>query len=162
QTAENMIPLDHLLTKRRLPRRTRLQIIDKIAANTRTLHQNHFYHKDLHWRNLLIHKSGNNPNICWIDCPRGEFHHTPWQQQHWQQKDCATLDKHAYAFCTIAERRRFVAQYLQQAETAPAVTEFGRRIDSLRSKRLDNRIGRTTVTPPPYEQQRPAKEQPQG
>lgn len=151
QTAEQMIPLDELLIKRRLARKTRLQIIDQIAANTRTLHQHHFYHKDLHWRNLLINKEGNTPTVCWIDCPRGSFHHSPWQRRHWQQKDCATLDKHAYPFCTIAERRRFAAQYLQQAETAPEVAEFGMRIDALRRKRLDNRAGRTKISPPPYE-----------
>jgi len=153
QAAEGMITLNELLIQRRLPRRTRLQIIDQIAANTRSLHSKHFYHKDLHWRNLLIHQDSGNPEICWIDCPRGEFHHTPWQRRHWQQKDCATLDKHAYVYCTIAERRRFAAHYLGKDETDPSVTEFGQRIDALRSKRLDNRTGRTKVTPPPYETQ---------
>lgn len=113
------------------------QILTKLGQYTAKIHQAHFFHKDLKWRNVLASLDNDEANLCWIDCPSGDFHHPPWPQQHGRLKDCATLDKIARFNCTKEERLRFVASYLNKPENHDEVEAFARAVSRYRHKRFD-------------------------
>jgi len=79
----------------------------QLAAATRTLHQKHFAHNDLKWRNVLVDESAK---LFFIDCPSGTFWHGPLLDYR-IIKDLACLDKVAKYHLTRSQRLRFYLQY---------------------------------------------------
>ncbi|MNZ39815.1 3-deoxy-D-manno-octulosonic-acid kinase [compost metagenome] len=79
----------------------------QLAAHTRTLHDHHFTHNDLKWRNLLVDPQGT---VYFIDCPSGNY----WVgfMLHYRiTKDLACLDKVAKYHLSNTQRLRFYLQY---------------------------------------------------
>ena len=89
-------------------------IIDQLSHFTRAMHAQHFYHQDLKWRNILARIDGDQTELFWIDCPKGDFTRSTIHQSRRALKDCATLDKLGRLHCTKEERLRFVAGYLDK------------------------------------------------
>ncbi|ACO80599.1 lipopolysaccharide kinase [Azotobacter vinelandii CA] len=79
----------------------------QLARATRTMHDHHFVHNDLKWRNLLVDDEGR---LFLIDCPMGGFWWGHWLC--WRiVKDLACLDKVAKYELSRTQRLRFYLQY---------------------------------------------------
>ncbi|MEM7383970.1 MAG: lipopolysaccharide kinase InaA family protein [Verrucomicrobiota bacterium] len=111
----------------------RLTLIEKTARQTRTLHDHHFCHRDLHWRNLLI----RGDDVYWIDCPKGYVSGLPVRQKHGRIKDLATLDKTARERCTAKERLFFLQVYLGETSPTDRVKALAAQVTTYRRKRFD-------------------------
>ena len=120
-----------------LYRSRRDSIIDQLSHTTRAIHAHNFYHQDLKWRNILVRANGDQTELFWIDCPKGDFTRSAAHQSRRALKDCATLDKLGRLHCTKEERLRFVAGYLDQPVDAPEVATFAQAIADYRRKRFD-------------------------
>lgn len=79
----------------------------QLAAATRALHDHHFAHNDLKWRNLLVNRDGE---LFLIDCPTGAFWWGPLLRYR-IVKDLACLDKVASKVLSRSQRLRFYLQY---------------------------------------------------
>lgn len=79
----------------------------QVAAITRHLHDHHFTHNDLKWRNLLVDQAGQ---VYLIDCPSGSFWWGP-ALRYRIIKDLACLDKVAKKQLSRSQRLRFYLQY---------------------------------------------------
>lgn len=79
----------------------------QLARATRTLHDHHFTHNDLKWRNLLVNDHGE---LFFIDCPTGSFWWGPLLRYR-IVKDLACLDKVANKVLSRSQRLRFYLQY---------------------------------------------------
>jgi hypothetical protein len=83
----------------------------QVADATRTLHQHHFAHNDLKWRNILVDEQGK---VFLIDCPSGTF----WKGHLLRRKiikDLACLDKIGKYQLSRSQRLRFYLRYSQKA-----------------------------------------------
>ncbi|MGE7992065.1 lipopolysaccharide kinase InaA family protein [Pseudomonas sp. NPDC089554] len=83
----------------------------QLAHCTRVMHDHHFAHNDLKWRNLLVDDQGT---LFFIDCPTGDF----WRGfmlRHRLIKDLACLDKVAKYHLSATQRLRFYLQYSGRA-----------------------------------------------
>ena len=91
----------------------RQSLLHQLAGMTRRAHDAGFFHQDLKWRNLLVtHTPRMEPQLWWIDCPRGRFDRwSPWRARR-GLKDLASLDKVAARVCTRSERAAFARDYL--------------------------------------------------
>ena len=79
----------------------------QLARHTRVMHDHHFTHNDLKWRNLLVDDAGT---LFFIDCPTGDF----WwgfMLRYRITKDLACLDKVAKYHLSATQRLRFYLQY---------------------------------------------------
>jgi tRNA A-37 threonylcarbamoyl transferase component Bud32 len=112
-------------------------IIDQLSHTTRAIHAHNFYHQDLKWRNILVRANGDQTELFWIDCPKGDFTKSATHQKRRALRDCATLDKLARLRCTKEERMRLVVGYLDQPVDAPEVATFAQAISAYRRKRFD-------------------------
>lgn len=84
-----------------------LQVSQQLAKGTRALHDHHFTHNDLKWRNLLVNERGE---LFFIDCPTGTFWWGPLLRYR-IIKDLACLDKVAHKVLSRSQRLRFYLQY---------------------------------------------------
>ncbi|WP_277373663.1 lipopolysaccharide kinase InaA family protein [Pseudomonas sp. AA-38] len=84
-----------------------LRVSQQLADGTRTLHDHHFTHNDLKWRNLLVN---DNDELFFIDCPTGSFWWGPLLRYR-IVKDLACLDKVAKYHLSRTQRLRFYLQY---------------------------------------------------
>lgn len=92
----------------RLADRTWVERISvQLARATRTLHDQHFTHNDLKWRNLLVN---DRAELFFIDCPTGAFWWGPLLSYR-IIKDLACLDKVAKYQLSRTQRLRFYRQY---------------------------------------------------
>ena len=80
---------------------------EKVARLTRLMHDHHFVHNDLKWRNLLVDTDGK---VFLIDCPGGAFWWGPLLRYR-IVKDLACLDKVAKTCLSRTQRLRFYLQY---------------------------------------------------
>jgi len=105
-------------------RELRTAVLDQLALLTRSLHQHHFFHHDLVWRNILITQSTAAPPQLWcIDCPRGRFDYgSPWRDRR-RLRDLASVDKSAALYCSRTERLRLMKSYLGQSRLNREVKE---------------------------------------
>ncbi|WP_433885525.1 lipopolysaccharide kinase InaA family protein [Pseudomonas vranovensis] len=79
----------------------------QLARHTRIMHDHHFTHNDLKWRNLLV---DDQATLFFIDCPTGDF----WwgfMLRYRITKDLACLDKVAKYHLSNTQRLRFYLQY---------------------------------------------------
>ena len=79
----------------------------QLATATRALHDHHFAHNDLKWRNLLVN---DRAELFLIDCPTGTFWWGPFLRYR-IVKDLACLDKVASQVLSRSQRLRFFLQY---------------------------------------------------
>lgn len=82
----------------------------QVAQATRLLHDHHFAHNDLKWRNLLVDE---HDQLFLIDCPSGDFWWGPFLRYR-VIKDLACLDKVAKQHLSRTQRLRFYLQYKQR------------------------------------------------
>jgi len=94
---------DERLTDREWVMRVSMQV----AQGARTLHDHHFTHNDLKWRNLLVN---DKAELFFIDCPTGDFWYGPLLRYR-IIKDLACLDKIAKRVLSRTQRLRFYLQY---------------------------------------------------
>jgi tRNA A-37 threonylcarbamoyl transferase component Bud32 len=101
----------------------------QLAAMTRRIHEAGFFHHDLVWRNVLVqHTPPSEPQVWWIDCPRGGFDRwSPWRARR-RLKDLASLDKQAKLRCTRGERLAFLMHYLQKDRVDADVKRLAREV----------------------------------
>ncbi|WP_165673312.1 lipopolysaccharide kinase InaA family protein [Metapseudomonas otitidis] len=92
------------------------QISRQLAAGTRALHDHHFTHNDLKWRNLLVN---DKAELFFIDCPTGGFWWGPLLRYR-IIKDLACLDKVAKYHLTRTQRLRFFLQYRGRSQLSVA------------------------------------------
>ncbi len=85
-------------------------LLSRTASLLKSLHQHYFCHNDLHWRNLLVDVSLNEPNVFLIDCPSGHFLWSPFFRYK-RIKELANLDKVAPDFFSRTQRLRFFLTY---------------------------------------------------
>jgi hypothetical protein len=83
------------------------RVSQQLAAATHALHDHHFTHNDLKWRNLLVN---NQTELFLIDCPTGAFWWGPLLRYR-IVKDLACLDKVAKYTLSRTQRLRFYLQY---------------------------------------------------
>ncbi|WP_397377057.1 lipopolysaccharide kinase InaA family protein [Pseudomonas sp.] len=83
------------------------EVSAQLAQVTRILHDHHFTHNDLKWRNLLVNEHGK---LFLIDCPTGSFWWGPLLRYR-IIKDLACLDKVAKYKLSRSQRLRFYLQY---------------------------------------------------
>jgi len=123
----------------------RLQIIKSIAGNLRKLHDHHFYHQDLKWRNVLVRRVGERGEkieVFWIDCPNGYFDRTRFLcRKHGVIKDIATLDHVAWKRCSIKERLYFLSVYTGLAIKDAKLKKFADEVLSYRKRKGKRRPG---------------------
>ena len=79
----------------------------QLASSTRRMHDHHFAHNDLKWRNLLV---DDQQQLFFIDCPGGSFWWGPFLRYR-IVKDLACLDKVAKTCLSRTQRLRFYLQY---------------------------------------------------
>ncbi|UVJ44437.1 heptose kinase [Pseudomonas sp. LS1212] len=87
------------------------RISRQLAHHTRAMHDHHFTHNDLKWRNLLV---DDQDTLYFIDCPNGAF----WRGfllRYRITKDLACLDKVAKYHLSATQRLRFYLQYRKRA-----------------------------------------------
>lgn len=100
-----------LLANRDDPRlcdRTWVEVVSvQLAQATRRLHDHHFTHNDLKWRNLLVDE---HAKLFLIDCPTGSFWWGPLLRYR-IIKDLACLDKVAKYKLSRSQRLRFYLSY---------------------------------------------------
>ncbi|MET1077544.1 MAG: lipopolysaccharide kinase InaA family protein [Pseudomonas sp.] len=117
-----------LLAERGDPRLADRAWVDKVSRQlawaTRTLHDQHFTHNDLKWRNLLVDQAGR---LFLIDCPTGAFWKGPLLRYR-MIKDLACLDKLAKRHLSNSQRLRFYLQYRGHARLAPADKRWIRQV----------------------------------
>lgn len=87
------------------------QVSEQIACATRIMHQYHFTHNDLKWRNILV---DDQTKVYLIDCPTGTFWWGPFLQYR-IIKDLACLDKVGKYHLSNTQRLRFYLQYVERA-----------------------------------------------
>lgn len=83
----------------------------QIARATRIMHQHHFTHNDLKWRNILVDQQ---TKVYLIDCPSGTFWWGPMLRYR-IVKDLACLDKVGKYHLSRTQRLRFYLQYVERA-----------------------------------------------
>jgi hypothetical protein len=117
-------------------RALRLGLLRQLAAMICRAHAAGFYHHDLVWRNLLVtHRPPGEPQVWWIDCPRGQFDRwSPWRERR-RIKDLASLDKVAAELATAPERLRFVMCYLGMTRLDREAKSLVRRVLAYRKAR---------------------------
>lgn len=114
----------------------RRRIARQLAALTRRIHQAGFFHHDLVWRNILVTcVPSEEPQLWWIDCPRGGFVHWPPARRRRQLKDLASLDKSAARYCSRGERLRFLQDYLERPVIDGTVRRLARAVLAYRRRR---------------------------
>ncbi|MFK0087211.1 lipopolysaccharide kinase InaA family protein [Pseudomonas sp. NPDC090755] len=79
----------------------------QLARHTRMMHDHHFTHNDLKWRNLLV---DDRAMLFFIDCPTGDFWRS-FMLRYRITKDLACLDKVAKYHLSATQRLRFYLQY---------------------------------------------------
>ena len=117
-----------LLARRNDPRLADRTWVDQVSVQlaraTRTLHDHHFTHNDLKWRNLLVN---DRAELFFIDCPTGAFWWGPLLRYR-VVKDLACLDKVAKHHLSRTQRLRFYLQYRGRERLSAADKRRVRRI----------------------------------
>lgn len=116
----------------------RRELIEALAQYVRRLHEHHFVHHDLFWRNVIL--SGRElSHFYLIDAHKGRVWMPvagPWERA----KDLATLDAVAPVFFRRTERLRFLLRYLGIGRLDHRARRLARRVlraaAPLRAKQL--------------------------
>ncbi|HNQ87947.1 MAG TPA: lipopolysaccharide kinase InaA family protein [Verrucomicrobiota bacterium] len=106
-----------------LRRSRRIRVIRQLADMTRRIHAAGFFHNDLYGRNVLVRllPAGGDPEVYWIDCPKGGYNARESRHRRLRIKDLASLDLTAMAVATRPERLRFLLEYCGERRLTPSV-----------------------------------------
>ena len=118
-------------------------VIVDLAQVIAKLHQHHFCHNDLHWRNVLIQQNGvkKEPKIYLIDCPSGK--HLFWPFLYYRKlKDLASLDKLAPHYLSRTQRLRFYLEYRQISKLSKKDKAMIHEIFARKASRLKRKVKR--------------------
>lgn len=115
----------------------RLSVIRQLARMTRRIHAAGFFHNDLFGRNVLVRLlgAGGEPEVYWIDCPRGARDTRPRHQRRLRVKDLAALDLTGAEAATRTERLRFMLEYCGEPRLTPSVKRLMRDVIRYRQSR---------------------------
>ncbi len=102
-------------------------VMNQVAEHTRKLHEYHFAHNDLKWRNILVTNNKNKPCVYLIDCPAGQRWFGPLLKYR-IIKDLACLDKLGKKNLSQTQRLRFYKQYRQTGRLSPEDKKMIRKI----------------------------------
>ena len=106
-----------------------------LADYVRRLHEHHFIHCDLFWRNILV--SGNTLDRFYlIDAHKGGY------RRGCRADDLAALDAPAPAFFRRTERLRFFLRYLNHTGLTAADKALARRVLKLAAPLRDKQLSR--------------------
>ena len=109
--------------------------VTKLADYVRRLHDHHFIHCDLFWRNILV--SGNTLDRFYlIDAHKGGY------RRGCRADDLAALDAPAPAFFRRTERLRFFLRYLNHTGLTAADKALARRVLKLAAPLRDKQLSR--------------------
>jgi hypothetical protein len=144
----------HVFIRDRLPalsaeesRRARRELIERLAHNTRRLHEHGFVHHDYFWRNILL-SGGDLTCFFLIDAHKGRCWR-PGGEQRGRAKDLAALDAPAPRFFRRTERLRFFLLYREHrrldAEDKALVRLTLRLAAPMREKQLRRALGQLNV-----------------
>lgn len=117
-------------------RKLRDGLLRQLAEMVRSIHDAHFFHNDLVWRNILVTWApSTQPVVWWIDCPRGQFVKWSPLRRRRRLKDIALLDLIAAYRCTAVERMRFIKLYIAKDRLDASAKEFIRDVVALRNRK---------------------------
>ena len=85
-------------------------VLTQLADIVSELHRRWFCHNDFHWRNVLVQRGGELPQLFLIDCPKGMRYFGPMLSYR-IVKDLACLDAGARGFLSQTQRLRFYLRY---------------------------------------------------
>lgn len=91
------------------------EIAEQLLGIVATMHQAHFYHVDLQWRNILIRGPAGGVELFVLDSSRGGRRWLPWMRWHFCMRDLSSLEKSAREFVSRAARVRFLREYVRRA-----------------------------------------------
>ncbi|MEA3291050.1 MAG: lipopolysaccharide kinase InaA family protein [Pseudomonadota bacterium] len=100
-------------------KRVYLQIRSKLFEQLHLAHRHRLFHRDLHWRNILVRTHGDGGyETCWIDCPRAIRRRFFWR--HERMVDLSCLARLALSYLGRTERYRALQTFLadQPSQTA--------------------------------------------
>lgn len=103
------------------------KVLKQVAYSTRTMHEHRFAHNDLKWRNILVTRIEDNPQIYFIDCPSGSRFFWPFLASR-KIKDLACLDKVANKCLSNTVRLRFYKRYRGISRLTPKDKQVIRKI----------------------------------
>jgi len=110
----------------------RRQIMESIAGNLRKIHDEHFYHDDLKWRNILVRRVGENrecAEVFWIDCPNGYFDRTGGLRgAHGKIKDLSTMEEDARKQSSQEEMMQFLSIYSKLDVGSPELEALAQKV----------------------------------
>ncbi len=86
------------------------EISNQLVAQARVAHKGRFFHHDLKWRNILIHKEGGHYATVWIDAPRAST--MLFRERRGAVVDLAGLARVAVSLLSCYDRMRFICRYL--------------------------------------------------
>lgn len=99
------------------PAATRRELIERLAALTRRLHEQRFVHHDLFWRNIIL--TGESlDRFALIDAHKGRVWRAGAEQRS-RAADLAALDAPALYYFRRTERLRFFLRYRGHARLTP-------------------------------------------
>lgn len=140
-----------VLSQRDLPpresRRRRRELSRALAAQVARLHASGYFHRDLRWRNVMIHDDGGIAEPVWYDSPRGQQVRLPWIRTRSRLRELARLNRGAQANCTLRERMEFLCWYLGARPGDPRLREWWRMVGSYSQRRWS--APRQPAAPPP-------------
>lgn len=91
----------------------RLQLLHASATMIRRMHDAHFFHIDLQWRNILVAPSPHGPPTLYlIDSTRGGIRPPGIRAEHGRLRDLSSLAKDAQPRLTRTEMARWLRAYL--------------------------------------------------
>ncbi len=114
-------------------------VFTQLAEILAAIHQAHFYHYDLHFRNIMVQNAmeqdaASTPKVYLIDCPRGK--HKRFASTYLQVKDLACIYRGCYEEKLLDQWQRFSNHYYQVMNYNSKTIE---QIKSGIRKRLDRR-----------------------
>ena len=80
------------------------EIRSKLFDLVKRAHDNHLFHRDLIWRNILVRKEHGGYRLWFIDCPR--LKHSRMNRAYLQMMDLSSLARLALSVLTVTERYR--------------------------------------------------------
>jgi tRNA A-37 threonylcarbamoyl transferase component Bud32 len=113
----------------------RRRLLDDLADLVRRMHEAHFFHYDLKFRNILVRESEAG-DLTWflIDFPKGRLisPRRTRAQRAARIWDLACLDKHAPRWFSRADRLRFFHRYREADRLSATDRDLVRRVGVLR------------------------------
>lgn len=93
----------------RRDQRFRRALVREVAKWVKVMQDNHFYHLNLNFRNVLVDvESTDPPSVYFIDCTGGGFCRLPWREPYLRLKEIAFLYKDARSWCSLREMVLFM------------------------------------------------------